>query len=72
MQRTQRSFYKERKRTQERFVLLKRTQKNARKLRSFEKNGCPTLADSDSAQANTARSRTLRRLTLGGVGLRAG
>ena len=37
------SFYKERKRTRERFVLLKRTQENARTLRSFEKNGCPTL-----------------------------
>ena len=41
MQRTQRSFYKERKRRRERFVLLKRTQKNARTLSSFEKNGCP-------------------------------
>ena len=63
------SFYKKRKRTRERFVLLKRMQKNARTLRSFEKNGCPILADSDSAQANTAWSWTLRRLTLGGVGL---
>ena len=34
MQRKQRSFYKERKRTRERCILLKRTQKNA----------CPTLA----------------------------
>ena len=38
------SFYKEHKRTREHFVLLKRTQKNVRTLRSFEKNGCPTLA----------------------------
>ena len=28
---------------QERFVLLKRTQMNARTLHCFEKNGCPTL-----------------------------
>ena len=34
----QRSFYKERKKTRERFVLLKIMQKNARMLRSFEKN----------------------------------
>ena len=46
MQRTQCSFYKERKRMQEHFVLLKRTQKNATTLRSFEKNGCPTLPTS--------------------------
>ena len=45
MQRTQRSFYKENKRRRERFVLLKRTQKNARTLSSFEKNGCPTLQE---------------------------
>ena len=37
------SFYKERKRTRERCIILKRTQKNARTLRSFEKNACPTL-----------------------------
>ena len=43
MQRTFCSFYKERKRTQERFVLLKKTQKNARMSCSFEKNVCPTL-----------------------------
>ena len=43
MQRMQSSFYKECKRTWERFVLLKRMEKNARTLRSFEKNGCPTL-----------------------------
>ena len=36
-------FYKERKRMRELFVLLKRKQKKARTLRSFEKNGCPTL-----------------------------
>ena len=35
--------HKERKRTQDCFVLLKRMQKNARTLRSFEKNRCPTL-----------------------------
>ena len=33
-----RSFYKECKRTQERFVILKITQKNTRTLRSFELN----------------------------------
>ena len=43
MQRTQRSFYKEHKRRRERCVLFKRMQKNARMLRSFEKNVCPTL-----------------------------
>ena len=43
MQRTQRSFYKECKRTRECCVLLKRMQKNARTLRFFEKNACPTL-----------------------------
>ena len=36
-------FYKERKRMRERFVLLKRMQKNARTLRSFEKNVWPAL-----------------------------
>ena len=37
------SFYKECKRRQKRCVLLKRMQKKARTLRSFEKNACPTL-----------------------------
>ena len=37
------SFYKEHKRTQECFILLKGTQKNTRKLRSFEKKVCLTL-----------------------------
>ena len=60
-------FYKERKRTQrtpcsfiknvkerrECFVLLKRTQKNARMLRSFEKNGCPTLLVYEVAGTST-------------------
>ena len=44
MHRMQHSFYKECKRMRERYVLLKRTQKNARMLHSFEKNRCPTLA----------------------------
>ena len=43
MHRTQHSFYKERKRTQEHCILQKRTQKNTRTLRSFENNSCPTL-----------------------------
>ena len=36
----------------ERFILLKRTQKDARTLRSFEKNVCPTL---DTAIGDPAR-----------------
>ena len=54
MQRMQRSFYKERKRTQECGVLLKRTQERGvllkrtqRNTRSFENNACPTLHFSD-------------------------
>ena len=41
MQRTQRSFYKKRKRTRKHCVLFQSTQKNARPLRSFEKYACP-------------------------------
>ena len=42
--RTQRSFIKNVKERKECSVLLKRTQKNARTLRSFEKHGCSTLS----------------------------
>ena len=33
-------------------ILLKRTEKNARTLRSFEKNGCPTLVIRDVGSKN--------------------
>ena len=38
-----RSFIKNVKERKERHILLKRTQKITRTLRSFEKNVCPTL-----------------------------
>ena len=47
MQRMFCSFYKEHKRTQECFILLKGTQKNTRKLRSFEKKVCLTLTSTE-------------------------
>ena len=37
------SFIKDGKECKKHSVLYKRTEKNARKLRFFEKNGCPTL-----------------------------
>ena len=43
MQRTQRSFLKNIKERKERNVLLQERNKNARMLRSFGENTCPTL-----------------------------
>ena len=50
MQGTPHYFIKNAKECKERRVLLQRMQKNARMLRSFEKNACPTLAKHELSQ----------------------